>query len=153
VPKKQLSAADTVRSYKGLCEVERAFRSLKSVDLKIRPNHHRLEDRVRAHIFACSHTTWNGTCVKPGASCCLRMRIGRRTRDPPAAATRSQEALHKITERTLENGSPVHSFRTLSPDMVFVSAPRSWGYPAETRASRTPAASSNERRRAAWSKM
>lgn len=53
VPKKQMSAADTVRSYKGLCEVERAFRSLKTVDLKIRPIHHRLEDRVRAHIFLC----------------------------------------------------------------------------------------------------
>lgn len=45
------SAAETVRSYRGLCEVERAFRSLKTVDLKIRPIHHRLEDRVRAHIF------------------------------------------------------------------------------------------------------
>jgi hypothetical protein len=53
VPKKQMSAADAVRSYKGLCEVERAFRSLKTVDLKIRPIHHRLEDRVRAHIFLC----------------------------------------------------------------------------------------------------
>src|SRR6185312_7088014 len=44
LPKKQMSADDTVRSYKGLCEVERAFRSLKTVDLKIRPIHHRLED-------------------------------------------------------------------------------------------------------------
>lgn len=53
VPKKQLGTADTVRSYKGLCEVERAFRSLNTVDLKIRPIHHRLEDRVRARIFLC----------------------------------------------------------------------------------------------------
>src|ERR1700686_453633 len=51
VPKKQLSAAGTVRSYKALCGVERAFRSLKTVDLKIRPIHHWLEPRVRAHIF------------------------------------------------------------------------------------------------------
>ena len=48
-----MSAADTVRNYKGLCEVERAFRSLKTVDLKIRFIHHHLEDRVRAHIFLC----------------------------------------------------------------------------------------------------
>ena len=50
---KQLGTAEAVRSYKGLCEVERAFESLKTVDLKIRPIHHRLENRVRAHIFLC----------------------------------------------------------------------------------------------------
>jgi hypothetical protein len=53
LPKKQMSAPDAVRSYKALTQVERAFRSLKTVDLKIRPIHHRLESRVRAHIFLC----------------------------------------------------------------------------------------------------
>jgi transposase len=48
-----MSAPDAVRSYKALTQVERAFRSLKTVDLKIRPIHHRLESRVRAHIFLC----------------------------------------------------------------------------------------------------
>lgn len=52
-PKKQMSAPDAVRSYKALAQVERAFRALKTVDLKIRPIHHRLESRVRAHIFLC----------------------------------------------------------------------------------------------------
>jgi transposase len=46
-----MSAADAVRNYKALANVERAFRSLKTVDLKVRPIHHRLEHRVRAHIF------------------------------------------------------------------------------------------------------
>ncbi|HEX8797719.1 MAG TPA: IS1634 family transposase, partial [Terriglobales bacterium] len=49
----QLSAADTVRGYKSLAQVERAFRSLKSLDLLIRPIHHRTEERVPAHIFLC----------------------------------------------------------------------------------------------------
>jgi transposase len=53
VPQEQMSAGQSVRNYKALCQVERAFRSLKTVDLKIRPIHHRLEDRVRAHIFLC----------------------------------------------------------------------------------------------------
>ena len=48
-----LDAPTTVRAYKGLSHAERAFRSLKTVDLKIRPIHHWLEDRVRAHVFLC----------------------------------------------------------------------------------------------------
>ena len=54
----QMNSADCVRSYKLLVHVERAFRSLKTIDLKIRPIHHRLADRVRA----------NGTCAKLGAN-------------------------------------------------------------------------------------
>ena len=49
----QMDAAEVVRGYKRLTEVERAFRSMKTVDLEIRPIHHRLENRVRAHIFLC----------------------------------------------------------------------------------------------------
>src|SRR5439155_19149360 len=48
-----LDAADVVRSYKSLANVERAFRSMKTIDLKVRPIHHHLADRVRAHIFLC----------------------------------------------------------------------------------------------------
>jgi len=51
VPKKQMSSAEAVRSYKALAEVERAFRSMKTLALHIRPIHHRLEHRVRAHIY------------------------------------------------------------------------------------------------------
>ena len=48
-----LTSEEIVRTYKSLSQVERAFRSFKSVDLKIRPIYHRLPDRVRAHIFLC----------------------------------------------------------------------------------------------------
>ena len=51
--KKQMTAADCVRNYKSLAQVERAFRSLKTIDLKVRPIHHHLADRVRSHIFLC----------------------------------------------------------------------------------------------------
>jgi len=53
LPEERMSAEDTVRSYKRLSQVERAFRSLKTLDLEIRPIHHRLERRVRSHIFLC----------------------------------------------------------------------------------------------------
>lgn len=121
--KKQMSAADTVLSYKGLCEVERAFRSLKSVDLKIRPIHHRLEDRVRAHIFLCMlayYVEWHMCEAWRELLFADEDLEAKRTRDPVAAAKRSEEALHKITERTLEDGSPVHSFRTLLQELATI---------------------------------
>jgi hypothetical protein len=53
VPDTQMDAPECVRNYKSLANVERAFRSLKTIDLKVRPIHHRKADRVRAHIFLC----------------------------------------------------------------------------------------------------
>ncbi|MGH9302713.1 MAG: IS1634 family transposase, partial [Acidimicrobiales bacterium] len=110
LPKKQLSAPDTVRSYKGLCEVERAFRSLKTVDLKIRPIHHRLEDRVRAHIFLCMlayYVEWHMKEAWRELLFADEDLEAKQHRDPVAPAKRSPAALQKITERTLEDGSPV----------------------------------------------
>ncbi len=52
-PKSRCTAADTVRRYKSLAQVERAFRTLKGIDLRVRPIHHRTEDHVRAHVFLC----------------------------------------------------------------------------------------------------
>ena len=123
VPKKQLGTADTVRSYKGLCEVERAFRSLKTVDLKIRPIHHRLEDRVRAHIFLCMlayYVEWHMREAWRELLFADEDLQAKTDRDPVAPAQRSPEALEKIAERTLEDGSPVHSFRTLLQDLATV---------------------------------
>jgi transposase len=123
LPKKQMSAAETVRNYKGLCEVERAFRSLKSVDLKIRPIHHRLEERVRAHIFLCMlayYVEWHMCEAWRELLFADEDLEAKRTRDPVAAAKRSSEALQKITERTLADGSPVHSFRTLLQDLATI---------------------------------
>ena len=120
VPKKQMSAEDTVRNYKGLCEVERAFRSLKTVDLKVRPIHHRLEDRVRAHIFLCVlsyYVEWHMRQAWRELLFADEDLEAKAQRDPVAPAQRSQQALEKIAERTLEDGSPVHSFRTLLQDL------------------------------------
>lgn len=123
VPKRQLGTADAVRSYKGLCEVERAFRSLKTVDLKIRPIHHRLEDRVRAHIFLCMlayYVEWHMREAWRELLFADEDLEAKNDRDPVAPAQRSPEALEKIAERTLEDGSPVHSFRTLLQDLATV---------------------------------
>ncbi len=120
VPKKQMSAADTVRSYKGLCDVERAFRSLKTVDLKIRPIHHRLDDRVRAHIFLCMlayYLEWHMREAWRELLFADEDLEAKQQRDPVAPARRSPEALQKITERTLPDGTPVHSFRTLLEEL------------------------------------
>ena len=118
-----LDTADTVRSYKGLCEVERAFRSMKTVDLKIRPIHHRLEDRVRAHIFLCMlayYVEWHMQEAWRELLFADEDLEARNDRDPVAPAQRSPEALQKIAERTLEDGSAVHSFRTLLQDLATV---------------------------------
>jgi hypothetical protein len=123
VPKRQLGTAEAVRGYKGLCEVERAFRSLKTVDLKIRPIHHRLEDRVRAHIFLCMlayYVEWHMREAWRELLFADEDLEAKNDRDPVAPAQRSPEALEKIAERTLEDGSPVHSFRTLLQDLATV---------------------------------
>jgi hypothetical protein len=123
VPKKQLGTADAVRSYKGLCEVERAFRSLKTVDLKIRPIHHRLEDRVRAHVFLCMlayYVEWHMREAWRELLFADEDLEAKNDRDPVAPAQRSAQALEKIAARTLEDGTPVHSFRTLLQDLATV---------------------------------
>jgi transposase len=58
----QMSEADCVRNYKSLSNVERAFRSFKTMDLKVRPIHHRLADRVRSPIFLCMLAYSKSTC-------------------------------------------------------------------------------------------
>lgn len=120
VPNQQMDAAEAVRSYKALAEVERAFRSLKTIDLHIRPIHHRLEGRVRAHIFLCMlayYVEWHmreAWRERMFADADLERK---KHRDPIAPARRSAAALQKIASRKLENGSPVHSFRTLLEDL------------------------------------
>jgi transposase len=116
VPKKQMDSAAAVRSYKALAEVERAFRSMKTIDLHIRPIHHHLEGRVRAHIFLCMLAYYVEWHMREAwrqmlfADEDLKRKVHR---DPVAAAARSEAALEKVARRTLKDGSPVHSFRTL----------------------------------------
>jgi transposase len=112
----RVSADETVRQYKNLSQVERAFRSLKTLDLQVRPIHHRLENRVRAHIFLCMlayYVEWHmREAWRPVLFCDENQEI-KKTRDPVAPATRSQGALKKVHSGQLEDGSVVHSFQTM----------------------------------------
>jgi hypothetical protein len=115
-----LDAAQCVRHYKALANVERAFRSLKTVDLKVRPIHHRSTDRVRAHIFLCMlayYVEWHLREAWAPLMFADPDRQAKATRDPVAPATRSQAALAKVERRRLEDGTPVHSFSTLMKEL------------------------------------
>ena len=112
----RMSAADAVRSYKSLSQVERAFRSIKTVDLKVRPIHHHLEPRVRAHIFLCMlayYVEWHMREAWRPLLFCDEDLEAKALRDPVAPAERSDAALEKVHTKSLDDGSPVHSFQSL----------------------------------------
>jgi transposase len=117
VPAAALSPADTVRHYKGLARVERAFRCLKGLDLRVRPIHHRTEDHVRAHIFLCLlayYVEWHlRQAWAPLLFADEALETDRRTRDPVAPATPSPAVRQKKAERHTSDGLPLHSFDTL----------------------------------------
>ncbi len=111
-----MTAEDTVRNYKLLSNVERAFRSMKTIDLKVRPIHHRLEDRVRSHIFLCMlayYVEWHMREVWRPLLFADEEQAAKKTRDPVAPAKRSDEAALKAASHALPDGSPAHSFRSL----------------------------------------
>jgi transposase/ribosomal protein L35 len=118
----RLSAADTVRSYKSLAQVERAFRTLKGVDLLIRPIRHRTEDRVPAHIFLCLlayYVEWHLRRVwAPLLFEDEQLAQERRRRDPILPATGSPSAQEKKLTRQTADGFPVHSFATLMAELA-----------------------------------
>jgi transposase len=98
VPPERLSADDTVRSYKRLSDVERAFRSLKTLDLNVRPIHHRREPRVRAHIFLCMlayYVEWHLREAWRPLLFADEDQQANATRDPVAPAKRSPAALSR----------------------------------------------------------
>ncbi len=120
VPEADLPADEAVRSYKSLSRVERAFRCLKSVDLKVRPVHHRLAGRVRAHVLLCVlayYVEWH-----------MRRRLApilfddhRKTDDrasPVQPARKSTAARTKANSGRTPDGFPVHSFHTLIDDLA-----------------------------------
>jgi transposase len=118
--KKQMSSAEAVRSYKALAEVERAFRSMKTIDLHIRPIHHHLERRVRSHIFLCMlayYVEWHMREAWRELMFADEDLQAKKHRDPIAAAKRSEACLEKVATRTLKDGSPVHSFRSLLEEL------------------------------------
>jgi transposase len=118
----QLSAADTVRGYKSLAQVERAFRSLKGLDLLIRPIRHRTEERVPAHIFLCMlayYVEWHLRRVwAPLLFEDEELPDQRQRRDPvlPPRCSESAQA-KKLTHQTPDQ-LPVHSFSTLLADLA-----------------------------------
>jgi len=123
VPADRLDTAAVVSAYKSLAHVERAFRSVKTVDLEVRPIHHRLAQRVRAHVFLCmlaydlvwhmrkalapllfeDHDKENAAIERPS---------------PVAPAKVSAAAKAKAASRKTADGGPVHSFRTLLQDLA-----------------------------------
>jgi transposase len=120
LPKKQMSAADAVRNYKALADVERAFRCLKTLDLKVRPIHHWLEDRVRAHIFLCMlayYVEWHLREAWRPLLFADEDQAAKADRDPVARAQRSEGAMQKVLTHTLSDGTPAHSFRTLLEEL------------------------------------
>ncbi len=116
MPAERLSAEDTVRSYKSLSRVERAFRSIKTVDLKVRPIRHHLEKRVRAHIFLCMlayYVEWHIRKAWRPLLFADEEKERKKTSDPVAPAKRSESALRKVRSKRLDDGTEVHSFQTL----------------------------------------
>ena len=116
-----MDAPTCVRSYKALSNVERAFRSLKTVDLKVRPIHHRLADRVRAHILLCMlacHVEWHMREAWRELMFADTDQAAKATRDPVAPARRSASAQHKAATKQLDDEQPAHSFATLLAEMA-----------------------------------
>ena len=125
LPKEAFDDAATVRSYKSLAFVERAFRCIKTVDLHVRPVYHRLADRVRAHVFLCMlayYLEWH-----------MRQRLAPMLFDDTdkeaaealrasvvAQAQRSPAAVQKQTTGLTPDGLPVHSFQSMLADLATV---------------------------------
>jgi transposase len=123
VPAAQMDAPSCVRNYKSLANVERAFRSLKTIDLKVRPIHHRLADRVRAHILLCMlayYVEWHMREAWRELMFADVDQTAKATRDPVAPAKRSEAALAKAAHHTLDDDTPVHSFATLLSDLATI---------------------------------
>ena len=120
-PADRLPAADVVRRYKDLTRVERAFRSLKTVDLHIRPIRHRVETRVRAHLFLCLLAYYVHWHLRQALAPLLfddeELEAERARRDPVLAAQPSDSAKRKKGKRRTEDGLPLQSLETLMAQM------------------------------------
>ncbi len=124
VAKEQMSAEAAVLGYKNLAQVERGFKTMKGVDLHVRPIRHRLEGRVRAHIFLSMlayYVQWH--LIQALAPLTFADEAGpdaARLADPVAPARRSKAALDKAHKRTLDDGTPAMSFTRLLAHMASI---------------------------------
>jgi transposase len=121
-PVERLSCEDTVRSYKRLAEVERAFRCLKGIDLLVRPIRHRTETRVPAHIFLCLLAYYVEWHLRRAWAPLLfedEERYEERQRgDPVLAAQPSASAQTKKRSHQTVDGLPVQSFQSLMAELA-----------------------------------
>src|SRR5487761_849253 len=119
VAEDKLASEDLVRSYKLLAGVERAFKTMKSVDLQVRPVHHRLADRVRAHIFLCMlayYVRWH--LERAWAPLLFKDEDKPAAEDVVAPAKRSASALAKAHSQKRPDGTPVYNFRGLLNELA-----------------------------------
>lgn len=117
--KSELSRSEVVRSYKGLEQAERAFKTFKGPELEIRPIHHRLEHRVRAHVFLCMlayYLTWH--LKGAWAPLIFKDEDPPISTDPVAKATRSTGAKRKAQSKHTTTGAPCHSYKSLLSELA-----------------------------------
>lgn len=122
VESETLDTASTVKTYKSLSGVEQAFRSYKTIDLKVRPIYHHLENRVRAHVFLCLLAYYVEWHMKRALASLLFMDEdwelkNKDKTDVVSPAKRSKKALTKVRRKKTENNLTVHSFSTLMADL------------------------------------
>ena len=115
LPAETMGASDTVRAYKGLTRIERAFRAMKSIDLQVRPVHHWIEPRVRAHVFLCMMAYYVEWHLRDSWAPILfhdhdRAAAQRERTSPVAAADISDAAKRKRGTRRSDDGLPVTNF-------------------------------------------
>jgi hypothetical protein len=125
LPAAQLDADAAVAAYKSLANVERAFRSIKTVDLHVRPVFHYSEPRVRAHVFLCMLAYYVEWHMRRALAPILfddhdRATAQLQRESIVAPATRSPKALQKVHSKRTDDGKPVHSFQTLIADLATI---------------------------------
>lgn len=123
VSKEMLSAESTVRAYKDLAKVERAFRCLKTVDLKVRPIYHWTENRVRAHVFLCMLAYYVEWHMRRKLAPILfededKKAVEASRESIVRPAVRSEKAAAKDATKRTADDQPVHSFRSILDDMA-----------------------------------
>ena len=129
VEAERLGTNDVVRTYKRLATVERAFRSTKTVDLRVRPIYHHQADRVRAHVLICMLAYYVEWHLRKALAPMLfddddKAAAEATRRSAVAPAERSERALRKAADKRTEDGFPVHSFQTLLRDLATVAKNR-----------------------------
>jgi transposase len=114
----ECSTSEVVRSYKNLEQAERAFKTFKGPELQIRPIHHHLEDRVRAHVFLCMlayYLTWH--LRQAWTPLLFKDETPPTPSDPVTKATRSTSALRKAQTKRTTTGEPCHSYKSLLSEL------------------------------------